>query len=531
MTQSHTYDGGAITTVRLPSVSLTQSAELGAVGSSSLTIADDAGTIEIVGQKDWAVTESAATPTTLWSGFVASRRYERTNAPPVEASRNIEVTLVDLNAMLGFRGIRGVTSDVSRPAETVAQRGAWLLGQAAVSGLFVDNGRCEFSTSKKMTKTNYRNRYPGDVLADMALAQGGVNFHVQDYGAGPELIFRDDNASTADSSTLRISNVLADQDGSTLAPFKDAVLTRDPGRVKSQLALEWAQGNVYAERTATATAFNGIRFGVATNSDIKTSQVATREAKDMLWQLHTEEDVIECSVEVTDAQVDLIMAGYRIQARFSHLLTEGYGDFTWFRVLERTVKPLVTDPQLYELQLKLSPQEAANSSSCPFELTESQSIPLPTKVRPPGAVYDFAVSDGIVYYCRPGQLFPVFPTPGYEGAWHFETFGYLGTADTFASGFQNELRFILIGSGTLTIETVQWESEPQPWTLQWEAVDPLTGATTQQSIQSGIAGDPAEVEIDIDASGSCISVIRLRADARSDAYIGMGWSGATWVAA
>jgi hypothetical protein len=529
MASSHEYDGNALTTVRIDSASFSQSAELGAVASSTVTIADDAGTLEIVGQKDWLSSESASTPTVLLRGFVDIRRYIRTNGPPVLASRNIDVPLVDLNATLGFRGIRGVTSEVARPAESVAARGAWLLAQDAVTGLFVDNGRCEFSSTKKMTKTNYRNRYPGDVLADMALAQGGANYHVQDYGAGPELIFRDDNASTADSSSLRISNVLADTNSTTLYPSKDAVLTRDPGRVKSQLALEWAQGNVYESRAATASDFNGVRFGIATNSDIKTKAKAAEEARDILWQLHTEEDFIECSVEVTAAQVNLIMAGYRIQAKFSHLATEGFGSFTWFRVLSRTVKPLVSeDPQLYELQLKLSPQEAAPVSSCGYPLTEAGTF-YPLGDQPPTGPsewYAANVSDGFTYYLRPGIFYPTVPTPGAESQWHFIAHvgaGGAGSIDYAGDCVQNTLQFMPVGPGTLTVQTEIYGGSPRPMAGSWgESPDAYAN-----SIGSFTSGD----EVEFVVTGECVNIVRLYDGPGSPCGGKWGWSSAEWVPA
>lgn len=366
MAELHTYNGVThLTTVTDESISVTQSAETGAVGTGQLMLDDTPGTLSIIGQKDYLYTQSAASNTQIFRGFVGDREYERDEATPrVTTSRLIMVHLDDLNAVLGFRLIG---ADGKRPAETVAERGAWLMASDYVSGLFIDNGRCDFPDDKGMNATDYRNQHPGDVLGDMATASLGYNYHVQDYGFGPELIFRDDNASTADSSTLRISNVLADVDSShaslgptkTVAPSADAQLSRKPGRVVSKLAYGYAKGTVTEDRPATATAFNGERGGNASNANVKTAAKASDEAARQLWQVHLEEDMIECSVIVPDSAVNLVMAGWRIQAKFSHLVTEGYGSFTWFRVLERTVKPLVAEGTIYEITLKLSPQREA----------------------------------------------------------------------------------------------------------------------------------------------------------------------------
>jgi hypothetical protein len=366
MAELHTYnDVTHLTTIQDESLSVSQSAETGAVGTGTFILDDTAGAISIIGQKDYLYTQSSSASNTIFRGFIGDREYERDEATPrVTTSRLIMVHVDDLNAMLGFRLIG---SDGNRDAETVAERVAWLLGSDYLTGLVVDNGRVNAPSDKGMTKADYRNQMPGDVLGDCALAAGGYNYHVQDYGGGPELIFRDDNASTADSSTLRISNVLADVDSDhaalgptkTLAPSADAQLSRRPGRVISKLAYSYAKGTVVEERAATATAFNGERGGTASNSNVKTLAKASEEAEAELWQLSTEADLIECSIIVPDSAVNFVMAGYRIQAKFSHLVTEGYGSFTWFRVLERTVKPLVAEGALYEITLKLSPQEEA----------------------------------------------------------------------------------------------------------------------------------------------------------------------------
>ena len=366
MGELYTYNATHLTTVR--EAEFTQCAENGAVGSFRLGIDDTDGTLSIVGQKNFAHTESSCSFTRTFQGFIGDREYGRDagneRAPHVGAARGIGVSGQDLNATLGFRMCRitsGLTavSAGNRPAETVAERGAWLMASPFMSGLVADNGRCSFPSTKGMDAADYRGQFPGDVLADMALAALGYNYYVADWGSGAELVFRDDNVSTADTSTLRISNVLADASGVTLHPLKDAVLRRDPSNVISHVRYGHAKNNINEDRAATATTFNGERSGSASNSNIKTDAKAREEAVDLLYRRSTEEDIIECTVVATSAQVNLILHGHRIEAKFSHLATEGYGSFTWFRVLERSVKPTEADAGEYELRLKLSPQEAA----------------------------------------------------------------------------------------------------------------------------------------------------------------------------
>ena len=144
---------------------------------------------------------------------------------------------------------------------------------------------------------------------------------------------------------------------STFFPSLDASLRRDPTNVHSVHAKSYAKGTVVEERAATATAFNGERGGTSSNSNIKRQTAASRAARRELRTHSTEDDVIECTIQVPPSAVNLVYQGWRLQAKFSHFATEGYGDWTWMRVLERTVKPMAVDAFAYEITLKLAPQE------------------------------------------------------------------------------------------------------------------------------------------------------------------------------
>jgi hypothetical protein len=534
MGELYTYNATHLTTVRENSASFRQCADHGAEGGGRFVLHDEAGTQAIVGQKDFSHTESSCSIPLTFRGFVGARTYGRGEVnPKISAARDIEVDLQDLNVMLGFRLIDDV--DGKRPAETVSARMTWLMASDYVSGLFINNGRIASSTIE-MTKSDYRQQYPGDVVADCALATGSFNYHVNDYGSGPELIFRDDNTSTADSSTLRISNVLADATAVTLHPFKDATLSRDPSNVHSKHAESYAKGTVYDERAATATAFNGERGGTGSNANVKTSTAALARADFELRQHSSETDLLECTVLATSAQVNLMPPGWRIEGKFSHLNTEGYGSFTWFRILEVTKEPIVADGELYEVTLKLSPQEEIPT---PGDCTDIYANTPSATYYPLGTSgpdsYAPNVSDGVSYYFRSGFPEPWTPDPGWPGSivrtWHFPTYGVggLGTTDYFASGFGNELRFIVVGNGTMTIATEQWAGQSQPYTVQ--VYKQVSGVLSQVGATlAGVAGGSTEVEISDATDGSCVRIIRLRADARSASYIGMGWSQAVWVA-
>ena len=260
MTATYTYDGSPITTARRAEISFTQVADHGGVGSGRLTIDDTAGTQDIVGQKDFVATQDDCSMPTVFTGYVGQRTYSRKNERQ-GARREIDVELHDLNAMLGFRIIDG--DDGNRPDETVDDRMAWLIASDYVSGLFIDNGRIA-SSSNAVDRTDYRYRFPGDVIADLATAAQGFNYHVQDYGSGPELIFRNDNLATPDPAGIAISNVHADIDSTTFYPFKDADLVRDPsqGRLQDRLRLPGRDDRSGAARHGDGVQWRTRRIGL-----------------------------------------------------------------------------------------------------------------------------------------------------------------------------------------------------------------------------------------------------------------------------
>lgn len=534
-----------LTTVRDGTVELTQAAEAGAVGTGRLAIDDTDGTLSLIGQKNFAVNQSSnGSNTRLYRGFVADRQYGRDageeRAPHVSKGRGIGLALEDLNSILGFRRLRQRTTLTAaqagnRPSETVNARMSWLLGSYFISGLVADRGRVASSTVT-MTKSDYRNQFPGDVLADMALAAGNWNYHVQDYGSGPELIFRDDNSSTADSSPLRISTLASEVDSTqdslgatkTFAPLVDAVLARRPERVISDIGYSYAKGTVNRERAATATAFNGERSGTATNSNVKTSAVAEDQADAELFRLSTEEDIITCSIQVPASAIDLIPAGWRVQAKFEHLTTEGYGSaFTWFRVIERTFKPMNAEAAFYEIDLKLSPQEAAvPAPACSENATASGTrYPLGGSGSTPNP------SDGVVYYFRPGFPDPtVFTTPqvGYAGQWHFPRYGAggLGTFDYAGDCVQNALIFMTIGNGTWTIQTNIYGGTVRALRVNKGAPGAVT--TLVSNINSG---DSVVVTISDTTADDCVRFVRIFDVSWPVCGSAWGWSSAAWVAA
>ena len=359
MAQTYVYVASSLTTVQRDSVSFTEQAHLGSVGTGRFIIQDDAGTQEIVGHKSFKAEQSSCSVVTMFRGYVADRDYGRGETEMVGAGREIEVSLVDLNVRLGFKVIRsnGSTNRKQRPAETISARLTWLLANAAISSLVADNGFVDYPTTM-LDEADLRGMRPGDVLSDMAQRVGYNCFVYWDEAAAEAALwFQDSNTSTDWTSTLVISNVAADIDSTTtFAASQDTQLHKSPERVVSGVWMPFKRGNVYRTRAATETTFEP-RDGTAPNSNVKRRTRAQALADQFLYLHRNEEDTVTTRLRLPASKVNLVRAGQRISAKFSHFATEDYDSARYWRVLERTVTQPNNDDNAYDVALVLSPQE------------------------------------------------------------------------------------------------------------------------------------------------------------------------------
>lgn len=392
MTQSYEYDGDALTRVRHSTVTLVQQAELLGVGISRLTYNDTPGTQEIVGQKDFAADQDDCANPVLYRGFVGETEFRR-GLEALGGGREIDISLEDLNSIAGFRTFTGDDADDGdRPEEDVSDQLAWLESTGMLPGVFW--GTRVHGSARIVEKTSYRDQTPSDVLAACALAAGGRNVYIRDFGDGdgPELVFRNDNESTDDTSTLSISNVSGEADHETVfPPLRDFVLRKKPGRVGSRMHYSYRGGRVMERREATADDFNGRRDLTVTNSSVKAEAMARLRAQDLLWQHHTEELIGEGSVLLPPEKVNLLAHGDRVGVRLRHLDNLGNGlsfydpaELVYCRVLETRIKPMLKPTRLYEVGLKLSPQEEGPPAGAivqrAFNRSQTQPLALPLPV-------------------------------------------------------------------------------------------------------------------------------------------------------
>lgn len=529
---TYTIDGSTIATVRSDSVELVESADAGQTGTGRLTIDDAAGNIDTVGHKDVSVTEDDCSAPLLQAGFVGHRSIRR-GTYRTTTSRFIEVEVRDLNDLLGRRVIQ--KSDGKRGPEKMSVRLTWLLGSDYLSGLVADNGFVDYPAID-MDRNDYTNSRPGDVLADMATQGEGRNFFVYaDPATGaPSLWFRDSATSTDFSSTLQISNDLADVDMTTTFPASqtEMSLERDPDVVFSRAAVPYARGTQYEVKAATESAFVE-RDGVAPTSSIKTAAKASKIARRFLNDHDHEADTVTDTIIVPSSKSGLIHAGMRLQAKYTHTVPEGYSSFTWYRVLERRLShigspggiPEAPGEPLYKLALRMVPQEASAVSACPYELTPTGDFyPLGDLASEDG-MFHSNPSDGVVQYARPGIFYAVTPTPGAESYWHFNQYGVggPGTIDYAGDCVSNQLRFVVVGAGTLTVQTEIFGGSPRPMAGAW---GPSPGGF-ENSIGTFTSGD----EVEFVVTGDCANVVILMDGPGSPCGGKWGWSVAHWEAA
>lgn len=324
----------------------------GGSSASTLTIDDPTGTLNLTGLRPFWVTEDAAPAgnQVVWHGRLGIRRVKRggSSSPSLitDVERIWECDLVDDSGDLHNFMIQSG----KRPAETAAARGAWLVAE---DPLVNDYGKVHWPTLA-MDAADYTGQYAADVLGDIA-AQSGYNFFLYwDETNGGRGLWLDDPQSVNDTSSLRISNVLADLDGSTTWPTVglDASLEIDPTRVASGVLLTHATGTKYVTNATTATAFTHIDRS-APMANIKTAAAALAAANRFLADNDEEDQRVSVTIRVPAAHVNDARVGQLIDAKFSHL--PGFAAFRPCRILNRAVVADEEDDTQYKIPMLLSP--------------------------------------------------------------------------------------------------------------------------------------------------------------------------------
>jgi hypothetical protein len=498
-------------------------AEEGTVGSSQVVFDDPAADLSIGGWRGIYFQETEATSDDFrgffWTGYTAQRKIKRDPARAGSDARTVTVSLDDLNWRLHNRLMVG--NDANRPAETSAARLTWLLSTAEAN-FIEDTEFVNTASPVDMDKCDYRGQYLRDILDDISQATGKdywlVNRPDEDSPNRFGLWF-DRSSSSNFASTTRISNVYSDVAASsnTYAAAYDTELTQDPSRVYSGAYITYDGGWYFESRASTATEFFR-RDGTVPAANVKTRAKARNRARRYLSDHNTEEDIISTAIVVPPSEVNCIVAGQRVQCRFTHL--PGYENFTWLRAMSRTVRQI--GPNKYELALELSTDRPGTGATACTGLTATGSFyPLGGADNTPNA------SDGNVIYWRPGLDIPVEPTPGHVGSWHFPQYGAGGEGTTDLAGdcSQNRVRCIVVGDGTIEVHTAAGDGRALEARLQHFQDD----MWFTDEVQTGNSGDSFTFSVSTHGGIYCTHWVDVR-DLGTACGGKWGFTGFDWTA-
>lgn len=341
--------------------SFTDSADSGTLAMSRIRVDDPLGNLDIVGHHAFRAIETGCSWPRLFTGYFADRTVKRADSMLLGAARLWDATVYDMNAALQFEVIRG--SGGQRPEETDTARLAWLLGSGFLGPISSD-GSAVFGEGETVDKQDYRGMTAGDVLSDCAQASGCNYFVAWDESIGAPVIHYYQPTRAFNSSSLRISNVRADVNGTTVfAPDMDAELARDPSLVYSGLYYQYGDRTsaaVYETNPTVLAAIGHKREAAEMDASVSSAARASAKAETWLSESETEEDTISVVLhKVPVAQVNLIRAGQRMEVKFTHL--PGYSSFTWMRVVRRTVAQDGDTQEYYALTLALNKPKQGGS--------------------------------------------------------------------------------------------------------------------------------------------------------------------------
>jgi len=330
-------------------------------GSTGGWIFDDPdGDLSLRGWMTATLDETACTSAPrVATGFIGDRTYSRgryRDGP----SREIDCTIVDQNTLMSWLLI--TEPDGKRPAETHNERIDWLLASSYIpGGLITDLGLVDASHPRPFPATDYRGKFPSEVLSDLAGPIFKTWFVYWDQTAEALGLFFDDPAATTNTSTLTFSNDPSDWDapdglsGTCRRVYIDGSLAVDPANVIAKARQVYRNGVVIENNPATAALFFGslgYRGAEFDNDRNGLESTARAQLDAILTKNSKEEEVLTFTTQLDAASVGLIDAGQRTQVKFTHL--PGLETFTYTRVERRVTVQTEGRRDFYDVQLTCS---------------------------------------------------------------------------------------------------------------------------------------------------------------------------------
>jgi hypothetical protein len=377
MSLHHIYSNASNSTqditahVRLYQWSATTDAKEGSVAHSTMVVDDPDGILDFVGHRRLYSYEDLAAPSNqvVYNGFIQNQKVSR---GPYRngAGRIWTLDLADTNVLLHRRLMNG--EDANRPAEDDVPRMEALVGlggNTPMTELNTIDDTLYFSgvSPVAMDAVDYRTQPVGTGYIDDCAQASGKNYFAWYREATGQYSFWYDFAESSNfQASIALSNVFSDVDEPNVFAVdleQQAVLDRDPSRVASGIMLPFdgvavgsntISGTVYVQDQDTTDTFAAIDW-LAPSLNVKTKAKALARANRYLADAAEQDNLIHASVKLPAANVNDILAGQSVLARFEHF--PGYGDnFHRFRCLSRTVTEISEDPtRAYRLDLELSP--------------------------------------------------------------------------------------------------------------------------------------------------------------------------------
>jgi len=312
---------------------LVQKADKGTYGTSQIPLDDPDGTLVIAPFRAFSVDETACPAPRIGKFYITERTWARADSLITGRASRIEVSLIDLNAVLYMKLITHSTFHYKRPAETDAARIAWLLAHVLNTIVVEDNGLVDTSDPVSLAAVDYTGQFPIQVLNDCANRSGKNFFIYADAATSANSLayFKSRDASIY-VSDLSISNDLADESSTCFLPLADLSMTNDPSLVYDGVYMPYNGGAVYVRSAGRYLARDVVGPSANTSDRARAITLASR----MLANHDSEDSTVTCSIRVPAAQVNLLKSGMLVNAKFVHL--PGWEAGLDVRVLELAVK-------------------------------------------------------------------------------------------------------------------------------------------------------------------------------------------------
>jgi hypothetical protein len=408
MTRTVTIDSTDYSSqVQQDAFSLTECANRGEVGTGGFDVYDASSALTIPALKDITFSESAASPTTIFSGFTHARTTAYIQDAALSA-RQWSVETTDLNALASDFVLTSADSP-DRSSESDYTRITWLLSTVFGTSGSITVGNVPNTNTVTMDASDYDGRYAADVLAECSEAAGKLWF-IYDYGSGRKLYY-DLASGTALSSTAKISDVAADVDGTTVfAPVGNASIKRSPDRIYSKIYFKYNGGNVTVSNGTTATTYR-TREASVLDSSVSDSTLATTKATALLDGAAAELNEIDgLVITMAGADLNTIRAGQRIQIK---LTRQGISSYTYYRVIRRTIAPLgAASEAKYQVALGLASDVLASANG-----SRGGDVIWPNALPGPGTIESLTAFADTIRPVAVVATLPTLPDPLYpQGA-------------------------------------------------------------------------------------------------------------------